>query len=300
MRLASYPKVKAWGHKELQPLLERPVYVEEKVDGSQFSFGDFEDELHIRSKGAVIIPDAPPKLFGPAVETVRQLFLDGRLNPDWTYRAEAVCTPRHNTLVYDRIPTGGLVLFNIDRGNGDYLTRDEAEEEAVRLGLEHVPLFAVLTNGGCVKHSIDTFLEQESFLGGSKIEGFVVKPVEPFFDWEGKLLVGKYVSEAFKEVHHKVWKNNNPTSGDVVTRLVETYATEARWQKSIQHLDEQELLTHDPRDIGKLVKAIQTDTLDECEEEMKEFLWRHHKKEVVRRLVKGFPEWYKRKLAKGA
>jgi hypothetical protein len=51
----SYPSIYNLGHRALQDLLTVSVNVEEKVDGSQFSFGITEEgEIKLRSKGAVI------------------------------------------------------------------------------------------------------------------------------------------------------------------------------------------------------------------------------------------------------
>ena len=64
MSLRSYPKVFNLGHRAVRDLLSGPVVVQEKIDGSQFSFGVGEDgTLLIRSRGADIEPEAPPKLF---------------------------------------------------------------------------------------------------------------------------------------------------------------------------------------------------------------------------------------------
>ena len=68
--LPSYPKILALGHRFLQGIFEGPVVVQEKVDGSQFSFGlDAEGVLRCRSRGQEIDIEAPPQLFVPAVET---------------------------------------------------------------------------------------------------------------------------------------------------------------------------------------------------------------------------------------
>ena len=63
----SYPKVWALGHSAIKELLFDEVTVEEKVDGSQFSFGRFNGEFKCRSKGAHIIPDAPEAMFAEGV-----------------------------------------------------------------------------------------------------------------------------------------------------------------------------------------------------------------------------------------
>lgn len=55
----SYSSIYALGHKALEDLLKTPVLVEEKLDGSQFSFGVYINQegerlLKCRSKGADI------------------------------------------------------------------------------------------------------------------------------------------------------------------------------------------------------------------------------------------------------
>ena len=103
----TYPKVYNMGHAAIRDLLLDEVIVEEKIDGSQFSFGLFLNpetgatELKVRSKGAVMITDAPEKMFAAAVETARSLPLTVGL----TYRAEYLLKPKHNTLCYNRTPT---------------------------------------------------------------------------------------------------------------------------------------------------------------------------------------------------
>ena len=109
MIVSNYGKVLALGHKFLDGLLDDVIVIQEKIDGSQISFVMWGGELKIRSNGQQIDLDNVPKLFQPAVDTICEI--QGRLRPDYTYRAEAVCTPRHNVLCYNRIPRGGLILF---------------------------------------------------------------------------------------------------------------------------------------------------------------------------------------------
>ena len=111
--LRTYPSVYALGHKAITELLLDPVVVQEKVDGSQFSFGLLDGVLHMRSKGAVVDPRSHDKMFAGAVETVCKLQERGLLEDGWTYRAEVLAKPKHNTLCYARVPVGNLVLFDI-------------------------------------------------------------------------------------------------------------------------------------------------------------------------------------------
>lgn len=79
----SYSSIYNLGHKSVETLFNSEVLVEEKVDGSQFSFGMYETEgLIMKSKGAILYPPINNKLFKAAcgyVMSVRHLRDDGKL-----------------------------------------------------------------------------------------------------------------------------------------------------------------------------------------------------------------------------
>lgn len=287
----SYPSIFAIGHRALAELLLDPVIVEEKVDGSQFSFGLFDGELKARSKGAVLNIDAPEKMFTRAVNTIREL----PLQDGWTYRAEYLQKPKHNTLAYERIPDKHLILFDVNTGHEEYMPYAEKSAEAVRLGLEVVPLMfeGMVESAQQFRDMLDTV----SALGGQKIEGIVVKNYARFGP-DKKALMGKFVSEAFKEIHGKDWKERNPGKLDVVQALIESYRTPARWNKAIQHLREAGNLDGSPRDIGNLIKEVQADIQKECAEEIAEKLYQWALPQIRRGVTAGLPEWYKDELLK--
>lgn len=292
----SYPSIYALGHRALEHLLDGPVYVEEKIDGSQFSFGvDAGGDLRVRSKGATMHVDAPEKMFSLAVATAKEL--REFLIPGWTYRAEYLAKPKHNTLAYNRTPKKNLILFDINTGNEAYADREHKLFEAERLGLECVPC---LHEG--VVPSVEFFrelLDRESVLGGQKIEGVVVKPIGySIYGLDKKALIGKFVSEHFKEVHGREWKKENPGSGDVIDTLVTSLSTPARWAKAVQHLKEAGHIEGSPRDIGKLLLEIQSDVEKECRDEILADLWKWAWPQIRRRTSHGFPEWYKDQLLK--
>ena len=131
----TYPSIYNLGHRALGELLLDEVLIEEKVDGSQISFGLIDGELKIRSKGADIYPQAPEKMFKAAVETIQTLPLE----PGFTYRGEYLAKPHHNALMYDRVPKGHIILFDINTDEEAYLPWDQKALEASRLGLEVVP-----------------------------------------------------------------------------------------------------------------------------------------------------------------
>jgi len=126
------------------------------------------------------------------------------------------------------------------------------------------------------------------------VDGFVSHNSQ--FGPDGKVLMGKHVSEAFKEVHRVAWKQANPGPGDIRDRLVAMYKTPARWNKSIIHASEDGSLTNSPKDIGPLIKRIQEDIKEECTEGIKEVLYKWAIGHIMRGCVAGFPETYKNRL----
>lgn len=292
----SYGSIYALGHKAVADLLTVPVIVQEKIDGSQFSFGLIEGELRARSKGKELVIDAPEKLFSLAVKTVRALHDKGLLHPEWTYRGECVSKPRHNVLSYGRVPEGNVILFDIAIGEEDYLGWDLVQEEAKRLGLEYVPtLWArrqLLT-----KADIEQAMKTESCLGGTLIEGVVVKPLRyDLFGMDKKVLMGKYVSEAFKEKATEVWGPGTQGKGPVIEQIITALRTEARWQKAIIHLREQDLIQDSPKDIGILIGEIKADLAKEEKEWIMQRIFKEFYSDIERGVLSGFPEWYKKQL----
>lgn len=295
--LSGYASIYNLGHSAIADLLNGDVIVEEKVDGSQFSFGlHYESgELMCRSKGASLHPEAPEPMFDMAVATAKELA--PILKKGWTYRCEYLRSPKHNALVYERVPVKHLIIFDINPGLESYLSPSEKEDEADRLGLEVVPqlFYGRLTE----IDKFRSFLDTVSVLGGQKIEGVVIKPARyDLFGKDKKCLMGKFVSEAFKEVHSSSWKEANPTPNDVLACLGAKYTTQARWMKAVQHLRDAGKLECSPRDIGALLKEVPTDIAKECAEEIKEQLFKWAWPKIRRSVTHGLPEWYKEELVK--
>ena len=145
-------------------------------------------------------------------------------------------------------------------------------------------------------------IKKESILGNVEMEGLVVKNYRQPFLLGGQpipLMAGKYVSEKFKEVHQKSWKRDSTSKGKFEVFKM-SFRTEARWDKSIQHLRDSGELENSPRDIGKLIRAIKDDITEEEKDNIKEFLWKEFSPEVLRYATSKFPEYYKEKLLKAA
>jgi hypothetical protein len=293
--------------KYTQGLFDGEVVVQEKVDGSQVSFAMecVSAERHIGGK----------RTYAPVVRSKNQIVQDGnkmfqmvldwvrdkapRLNPNFIYRGEAVTSLKHNTLTYARVPNGGVMLFDIyDREGDRMLDPSELRIEAVRLGLEQVRTFA--WRKGVTIEDVRSFIGSQSKLGGTFIEGVVIKaydkPDPQSFaqttDAQGFLKV-KLVCEDFKEVHHKDWKGRNPNGKDFVSNLVEVYGTPQRFDKAIQRMREEGKLTETPKDIGELIGRVVDDIKEECADEIAAALFKHFGKKVLSGIGKKVPNYYK-------
>ena len=294
--LNSYPKVYNLGHPAIREVFDGPVTVEEKLDGSQFSFGAHGGHLKCRSKGVELDINAPEKMFVLGVEYAKKLHGACLLTEGWTYRCEFLNKPKHNTLAYDRTPKNNLCLFDVMVGFEDYADRATLEVEAARLDIDAVPLLFQGEVAG--PDELEIQIDRVSYLGGAKIEGVVIKNRQKFGK-DGKPLFAKYVSAEFKEIHQGEWRKNNPTPTDVRAMIAQKFCTPARWQKAVQHLAERGELTGLPNDIGPLMKEVHLDFDEECREQITAELLKWAMPEIKRQACRGLPEWYKEKLGMG-
>lgn len=301
MSIHGYPKIWHLGHKAVDGMFTAgKVYVQEKYDGSQFSFTKDIDtgELRFRSRRVELDPDNMDSLFEPTVAhllTVKDSIVSG-----WVYRGEAFKSNRHNTKKYGRIPKGHFVLFDVDVGHQAFIKPEETQKIADRLGVEQCRLLAGILAGLLRENpkvdDLQRWLDLESSLGETKVEGVVFKNYD-FFTPYGHPAMAKFVSEEFKEEHKKNvdWKQGK----DLFDALGSTFATEARWRKGVQRLRDEGKLEGTPRDIGVLLKELSVDLLEEYGDELKERVWKDAWKRISKAANRGFPEWYKRELAFG-
>jgi hypothetical protein len=291
----SYPKLFHLGHPSIAKLFDGPVTIEEKVDGSQFSFGLIDGEVRCKSKRVDLNLTHVDKMFSDAVATVKRLADEGKLTPGYTYRGEVLASPKHNTLAYERAPTGNIIVFDVATGLETYMAYEEKRAEAERLGLECVPQIYVGDITGV--DGLSAALNRVSVLGGAKIEGIVIKNYSQFGP-DAKPLMAKLVSEEFKEIHNGDWRDRNPSNGDILEIIALKFTTPARWQKAVQRLRDDGRLTSSPKDIGELIKEVNLDIRDECAEEIKQMLFDWAWNKVSRKFAAGLPQWYQNELIK--
>jgi hypothetical protein len=293
--IKSFPKIFALGQDYIKEILDGEVEVTEKIDGSQFGFGRIDGELFVRSKGAMLHFEAPNNMFKEGVEYIASIA--DRIPDGIVFHAEYLQTPSHNSLQYGRIPKNHLCLFSVSDKSDKFYSYNEIKNWADVLDIDVVPLVYKGTIDSTDK--ILEFVNSESYLGKAIAEGVVVKNYnKPFLLGVQPIPVmsGKYVTEAFKEVHNG-WKERHTTPGRWES-FKQGYKTEARWMKAVQYLRDKGELTESPKDIGSLIKRVMEDITEEEKETIKNFLWNEFGKELLGTAVKGLPEFYKLKLLK--
>ena len=291
--IPEYPKIFTIGTTYVKSILQYEVEVTEKVDGSFFSFGKIDGKLYMRSKGAELYLENPQQMFIEAINYVDSIA--GRIPDNTIYSCEYLKTKKHNVLEYRGIPKNHLALFSVSYPDGTFTSN--WGEIAIRAELLDIDVVPLLGAGKFTIEDLDTMLDIDSFLGGTKLEGVVAKLYTPMLIG-GRIFpitCAKLVSTKFKEVARD-WKKEHTTRGSW-EGFVESFRTEARWEKAIQRRRDAGELQEAPQDIGPLLKSIQEDIEAEEEEDIKEYLWHHFKSDLLRRSVAGFPQWYKDRLS---
>jgi hypothetical protein len=292
--IKAFPKVFAVGSDYIKDIFNEEVEISEKIDGSQIAFGLVDGNLMIRSKGAQLYQDNPEKMFKEGVDYIAMI--QGLLPDNVVFYGEYMKHRKHNTLEYTRVPRNHIILFGAGSVRGDVFDA-QFHEYAGILDLEVVPLERATISSA---EELRAYLDRESVLGGTKREGVVVKNYSRPFLLGGQpmpMMCGKFVSEKFKETHRDRWGKEETGKGRFET-FCDSFRTEARWQKAIQHLNERGELTNSPKDIGKLLKEINEDIESEEQDSVKNFLWKEYKRDIMRAATGGFAEWYKDQLLK--
>jgi hypothetical protein len=303
----SYPKIFHVGSNYIPDLFTGDVEITEKIDGSMFAFGiNSNREIVMRSKGVQIFAGSKEKMFDKAIDHVYSKGVVKALQdmpPDTYFYGEYLRSPKHNTLAYETVPVNNILIFGVRKRGPNYTDwfiddYDKMYEWAQKVGLQCVPL---LYKGPVTEYTkLEEFFPRISVLGNETLEGVVVKNYakpslvgnmeQPSF--------GKLVREDFKERNSKEWKADSAPSK--LEAFIDSFRTEARWNKAIQHLRDDGKLTNEPKDIGPLIAEIKKDLAEEEAETIKQGLYRLFMEQIARHATGGFPEFYKEYLGKGA
>ena len=293
-RLLSYQKILHLGDPHLEALLHGPIVIQEKVDGSQFRWLKVDGELRFGSHHVNFGPEHPPdKLFRAAVEHLE-------VNKDYisegvVFFAEVLDKPKHNTIVYEHIPTNHIMLFDAyDLDRQCWCDVRLLHSFTRFLGIDPPN---VLSEGDGETYTLDTIekiLATQSYLGGAVIEGVVVKNyTQPSADRFHQIgfCAGKMVRASFREENKQNWQG----AGSIVDQIVGRYHTEARFEKAYVHARDAGELEYSMRDMVPLIGWMDVDIEEEVKGAAMEMFWADARRDIEKRLKSGMAEWLKAK-----
>jgi len=237
----------------------------------------------------------PDKMFDLAIEQAKKALANSNYEKidckHLCFIFEYCKTPRQNTLKYDRVPKNNLMLLDVFvNKKPDWQLRDIM---AIALDFE-TPQIIYEGDAKPSQEMFDEWLKTQSSLGGTTIEGVVIKNYNQQMVFAGRSqpMFAKFVREEFKELNKQNWGDGIP----MMERLFSPFAKEPRWEKVIQHAREEGKLLNQPKDIGFLLPEIEKDFEEECEHLIKNALYGEYRREFLKRMTNGFAQFYKQKL----
>lgn len=263
------------------------VIIQEKVDGSQLTICKVNGVVTFYNKTKKISGTSKPFLNSYlSLVNKPELFEEG-----YSYHGEAMNSIQPNTLRYEREPKYFWILYEVVRSDNVSLFPEEIEVLIKDTGIEYLkPLYDTFGTEGSDAKAPETrdyveiakdLLDQivdgkiQSYLGGVP-EGVVLKALNRMKD--GKMVNTRYkfVRSEFTEMNQNR-KNKLPTLSDeeIVEAIGSVYNVSARFQKGVQHLQEQNKWKYDSvlKNVPALVHELDLDLLKEAEEDIKTMLF---------------------------
>ena len=293
--LSNYSKIHQLYHRDTARMMGETVVIQEKIDGSQISFGAVDIMLSVRSKNQDI-SQHETNMFTLAMENLKNIHESASLPDGYVFRGEYLSRPKHNVLDYDSVPAWNIIIYDIENkdGSNDYFHPETVREIAEEYGFQVVPTLWTGPYEDVTQELIDELLKNKSILGGQLIEGIVIKCYSRM-DSNDKALMCKYVRPEFKEMH--TGKRVNKLG--IVEQIGNQLACKARFEKAVQHAKDDNKLLDDVCDIGILMRYLNED-FEEHVDEIKNMLYSNMKKSIIRVANRGFASWYKEKLTRAA
>lgn len=262
-------------------------FLQEKMDGSNFGFHSDGSQIKYYNKGSEVKENPVWRKSIKGIDTIKH-----KLNQNYIYYGESITEKCHVTITYDTTPPFWVILYDIkEKDTGRNLHYTEVKIEADRLGLM---MAQVLHDNTGLNKNIAYIVPEliydiengkiKSCLGGN-IEGIVIKhPTFKGSDGNISYRRQKYVTSQHKEQHHmkniKI-KVDKSSPDNAFFEYGKTYATEARFMKSVQRLKEKNILNPNKnKNIKPLMDDLDSDLLSERKNDIVEYIWNFFEKTI--------------------
>jgi hypothetical protein len=296
-----YNKVYGIEKRESEGILDGQIVVQEKYDGSMLRIEIKNGEMILGSHHVDNINEGDGQ-FRTGIQEAKNVF--GSIKEDINIFCEYLPREKTNTIQYKTTPPHYLIVFDVFLNN-QWLKSKELKEFATKFGLHSARVMWEGSGKDFTKEIAESLLKQESSLGNaegySNIEGIVIKNYDKYYDsikfpWlSGFFMCSKWVNSDFKEKNIK----EHPTNKNQVDNIIEMYrSNKARWQKALQHLEEQGKLSGEMKDLALLIPEVKRDLVEEEKEEIKESLYKIFSPKILGVSTIGLAEWYKNYLIK--
>jgi len=300
-----YPKILHIGASLIGTIFDESVEISEKVDGSQCRIYLADNVVMVGSKNQDEADYGMFRIAHQQGERIHDCTGWDSFGSEVLLFCEFLRSPKHNTLVYDRVPKNNLYLFGAVVDGKHYYT-NELENLARVLDIDppNVLSFGKVNSLDEIKE----FLAMDSYLGGSTVEGIVVKNYNRTYDplmvhsqaFIGYPMVGKCVREDFKEKNIKRWNMQKSKKG--IDAIVDVFFTPARLHKAIQHISDEGKLNYEKRDLQFLIPEFFNDLMEEEKDAITSMIMSDVFKEVKRRagqyVVREYIGWLAEREAK--
>ena len=201
--------------------VEENVIIQEKIDGANFRVWLDEGELKFGSRNVVFDNEEGYGAFTRAVEYIKER--KDHILPGYVYYFEAMIK---HTLNYKFDSHAAAILIDIwCMTHKEYLTPQTLEDISY---FETAPIVYKGPFGDW-----DGEVPQSRF-GDFQAEGVVIKPLVDSYDTFGNIHRAKVVTDTFREENREVFGTPN----DKESRFAIKYATAARIDKHINHLED--------------------------------------------------------------
>lgn len=236
-----YPKIHRLGVEENEGILDKEVFIQEKVDGANTSIWFEDGELKMGSRTRELTDG-----FNGFCDYVRnhegiraffEKYPNNRIFGEWLVR---------HTIAYNELSYKQFYLFDVMTPDGEWWTTREVELVAGNFGILYPQIFAF---GKLSEDEIGEFVGKTNL--GEKGEGVVIKRAG-FVNKFGNHCYAKIVTQEFKEDNALVFGGNNKHSETYWEMfVVNKYCTLPRVQKvmnKLQPIIEERLdFKHTPR-----------------------------------------------------